>query len=154
MATSPLGRGGSMQYFGKGPGFAEHWLSTQTGGGGGGSKYKNWDAIRRSVAPILISCFITVQICPTPRVIYSNLGNMSLMRAVCIWEQLIINGFLSEICDDASWGVRWEIIVRSSLINWFSSEHIYEGLGLYGCGSDSSMLHPVFSPAFSFARSI
>ena len=35
-----------MQYFGKGPGFAEPWLSTKTGGGGGGgggggSKYKN-----------------------------------------------------------------------------------------------------------------
>ena len=25
-----------MQYFGKGPGFAEPWLSTKTGGGGGG----------------------------------------------------------------------------------------------------------------------
>ena len=24
-----------MQYFGKGPGFAEPWLSTKTGGGGG-----------------------------------------------------------------------------------------------------------------------
>ena len=52
LATSPLGRGGSMQYFGKGPGFAEPWLSTKTGGGG--SKYKNRDAIRRSGAPILI----------------------------------------------------------------------------------------------------
>ena len=36
-----------MQYFGKGPVFAESWLSTKTGGGGGGgggggcSKYKN-----------------------------------------------------------------------------------------------------------------
>ena len=37
-----------MQYFGKGPGFAEPWLSTKTGmggggggGGGGGLKYKN-----------------------------------------------------------------------------------------------------------------
>ena len=36
-----------MQYFGKGPGFAEPWLSTKTRGGGGGggggggfSKYK------------------------------------------------------------------------------------------------------------------
>ena len=36
LATSPLGRGGSMQYISKGPGFAEHWLSTKTGGGGGG----------------------------------------------------------------------------------------------------------------------
>ena len=36
LATSPLGRGGSMQYFGKGPGFVEPWLSTKTGGGGGG----------------------------------------------------------------------------------------------------------------------
>ena len=35
LATSPLGRGGSMQYFGKGPGFVEPWLSTKTGGGGG-----------------------------------------------------------------------------------------------------------------------
>ena len=34
LATSPLGRGGSMQYFGKGPGFLEPWLSTKTGGGG------------------------------------------------------------------------------------------------------------------------
>ena len=25
-----------MQYFGKGPGFAEPWLSTKTEGGGGG----------------------------------------------------------------------------------------------------------------------
>ena len=25
-----------MQYFGKGPGFAEPWLSSKTGGGGGG----------------------------------------------------------------------------------------------------------------------
>ena len=36
LATSPLGRGGSMQYFGKGPEFAEPWLSTKPGGGGGG----------------------------------------------------------------------------------------------------------------------
>ena len=36
LATSPLGRGGSIQYFGKGPGFVEPWLSTKTGGGGGG----------------------------------------------------------------------------------------------------------------------
>ena len=36
LATSPLRRGGSMQYFGKGPGFVEPWLSTKTGGGGGG----------------------------------------------------------------------------------------------------------------------
>ena len=44
LATSPLGRGRSMQYFGKGPGFAEPWFSTKTrggGGGGGGSKDKN-----------------------------------------------------------------------------------------------------------------
>ena len=36
LATSPLGWGGSMQYFGNGAGYAEPWLSTQTGGGGGG----------------------------------------------------------------------------------------------------------------------
>ena len=36
-----------MQYFGKGPGFADPWLSAKTEGGGGGgggggcSKYKN-----------------------------------------------------------------------------------------------------------------
>ena len=38
LATSPLGRGGSMPYFGKGPGFVEPWLSTKTGGGGGGGR--------------------------------------------------------------------------------------------------------------------
>ena len=34
LATSPLGRGGSMQYFGKEQGFAEPWLimSTKTRG--------------------------------------------------------------------------------------------------------------------------
>ena len=48
LATSPLRRGGSMQYFGKGPGFVEPWFSTKTGVGGGGggggggcSRYKN-----------------------------------------------------------------------------------------------------------------
>ena len=34
LATTPLGRGGSMQYFCKGPGSAEPWLSTKKGGGG------------------------------------------------------------------------------------------------------------------------
>ena len=29
-----------MQYFGKGPGFAEPWLSTKTGGGGGGGGFE------------------------------------------------------------------------------------------------------------------
>ena len=48
---SPLGRGGSMQYFGKGPGFVEPWLSTKTGGGGvggggGGCSTETRDAIR------------------------------------------------------------------------------------------------------------
>ena len=32
-----------MQYFGKGPGFAEPWLSTKTGGGGGGG---GWRGVR------------------------------------------------------------------------------------------------------------
>ena len=31
---------------------------------------------------------------------------------------------------------------------------MYEGLGLYGCGSVSSVLHPLISPAFLFVRSI
>ena len=35
-----------------------------------------------------------------------------------------------------------------------SVQSIYEGLGLYGCGSVSSVLHPLISPAFLFARSI
>ena len=34
------------------------------------------------------------------------------------------------------------------------SEHIYEGLGLYGGGSVSSVVHPLISPAFLFARCI
>ena len=34
------------------------------------------------------------------------------------------------------------------------SEHIYEGLGFYGCGSVSSVLHPLISLAFLFVRSI
>ena len=32
--------------------------------------------------------------------------------------------------------------------------YMYEGLGLYGCGSVSSVLHPLISPAFLFASSI
>ena len=36
-----------MQYFGKGPGFAEHWLSTQTGGGGGGGGGVEIQELRR-----------------------------------------------------------------------------------------------------------
>ena len=70
---------GSMQYFGKEP-----WLSTKTGGGVEIQELRRDSRDRRIGAPILILCFITVQICPTPRVCYSNLGNMSLMRAVCI----------------------------------------------------------------------
>ena len=76
--------------FGKGPGFAEPWLSTKTGGGGGGGGGNGGGGgveiqeLRSDSPPILILCFVTVQICSTPLVRYSNLGNMSLMRAVCI----------------------------------------------------------------------
>ena len=35
-----------------------------------------------------------------------------------------------------------------------SVQSIYEGLGLYGCGSVSSVLHPLISLAFLFARCI
>ena len=59
------------------------------GGGGGGrdSKYKNWDAIRRSGAPILILSrkhrFITVQICPIPRVRLSNMSCTYASSLLC-----------------------------------------------------------------------
>ena len=36
-----------MQYFGKGPGFAEPWLSTKTGGGGGGGGFEIQELLRR-----------------------------------------------------------------------------------------------------------
>ena len=59
-----------MQYFGKGPGFAEPWLSTKTGGGGGGGgggrNTRTETRFAEVALPVLIRCFITVQICPTP----------------------------------------------------------------------------------------
>ena len=36
-----------MQYFGKGPGFAEPWLSTKTGGEGGGGGGGNTRTVTR-----------------------------------------------------------------------------------------------------------
>ena len=38
-----------MQYFGKGPGFAEPWLSAKTEGGGGGGVFEIQE-LRREVA--------------------------------------------------------------------------------------------------------
>ena len=43
-----------MQYFGKGPGFADPWLSAKTEGGGGGGGVRNTRTETRSGALILI----------------------------------------------------------------------------------------------------
>ena len=86
---------GQIQYFGKGPGFEFYDLiklalveyENGSGGGGGGGKgggIRNETRFAEVALRFLILCrkhrFITIQICPTPRV---RLGNMSLMRAVC-----------------------------------------------------------------------
>ena len=44
-----------MQYFGKGPGFAEPWLSTKTGGGGGGGGGRN-TRIETRFAEVSLRC--------------------------------------------------------------------------------------------------
>ena len=56
-----------MQYFGNG-----------AGGGGGGGVFEIQELRRDS--PKWRSDSITVKICSTPRIRYSNLGNTSLMR--------------------------------------------------------------------------
>ena len=70
-----------MQYFGKGPGFAEPWLSTKTEGGGGGGGGVKIQELRRDSPKCRSDCNFMLHNrsnFPTPRVRYSNLGNTSL----------------------------------------------------------------------------
>ena len=74
-----------MQYFGKWPGFVEPWLSTKTGGGGeggggggGGRDSPKW----RSDSNLMLHNRSNLSNPTGP--LQLLLGNMSLMRAVCI----------------------------------------------------------------------
>ena len=73
-----------MQYFGKGPGFVEPWLSTKTGGG-------EWFEIQelrrdspkwRSDSNLMLHNRSNLSNPTGP--LQQLIGNMSLMRAVCI----------------------------------------------------------------------
>ena len=80
-----------MQYFGKGPGFVEPWLSTKTGGGGGGGGGGGVFEIQelrrdspkwRSDSNLMLHNRSNLSNPTGP--LQQHIGNMSLMRAVCI----------------------------------------------------------------------
>ena len=75
-----------MQYFGKGPGFVEPWLSTKTGGGGGGGfeiqELRRDSPKWRSDSNLMLHNRSNLSNPTGP--LQQLIGNMSLMRAVCI----------------------------------------------------------------------